>query len=54
MGSAVLQYSHCSSDTARRCWAGRTGDRLGARALGRRASGRRRAQGTRAGGLRQA
>ena len=25
MGSVVLQYSHCSSDTERRRWAGRAG-----------------------------
>ena len=36
MGSAVLQYGHCSSDTARRSWAGRKGVRQGVQALGRR------------------
>ena len=35
MGSAVLQYSLCSSDTARRRWAGRANAGLGTRALGR-------------------
>ena len=37
-GSAVLQYSHCSGDTASRRWAGRTGAGLGVQAR-RRASG---------------
>ena len=40
-GSAVLQYSHCSGDTARRSWAGRAGAGLGVQALGGRASWRR-------------
>ena len=35
MSSAILQYSLCSSDTARRRWAGRAGAGLGTRALGR-------------------
>ena len=43
-GSAVLQYSHCSSDTACRRWAGRAGAGLGVQALGRRA-GRRQSAG---------
>ena len=37
-----MQYSHCSSDTARRRWAGRTGAGQDVQALGRRAGGRRR------------
>ena len=41
MGSAVLQYSHCSSDTTRKRWAGHAGAGLGARALGRHTGGRK-------------
>ena len=61
-GSAVLQYSHCSSDTARRRWAGRAGAGQALRraqgaggARGRAGAGRvgaRRAQGVRQAGAR--
>ena len=48
MGGAVLQYGHCSSDTARRRWAGRMGAGLGVQER-RRAQGASGAQAGRAG-----
>ena len=52
MGSAVLQYGHCSSDTAHRRWAGRRLDRRWVRSWVRRTRAERtggRAWGARAG-----